>query len=133
MMSVDVRRLGGDSFRQFIKAQPGTANLIAVAIAKEYSKYVKSGYLSGQVLGKISGKTFDSTKFFKMKNGQFAVRPGYGLKREDGNLNYLNRFERGSKPFMKPSFASFRSSGQPGKIAIRIYNAIERKMLRSGR
>lgn len=126
MISVDVRRLGDRNFRKFIAAQPAVANLISSAISKEYAEYLKGGYLSGQVLGKISGETFDSTKFFKMKNGIFGVRPGSGVT---GRLNYLHRFERGDRPFMKPSFASFKSSGRPGRIALRIYNAKAKKEL----
>lgn len=130
MLSVDVRRYGERTFRDFIKAQPGIGNLIANAIAEKYAEYLRRNYFSGQSFAVKTGETRRSVKFLKMDKiypeGVFFVRPGIGI---EGMLNYLYPFERGSRPFMKPSFASFDATGEPLKIAQRIYNAMEKKIL----
>lgn len=127
MLSVDVQRYGERHFQDFIKAQPGIGNLIANAIAERYKRYLQQRYLSGQVLGVRTDETRGSVKFFKLKTGVFGVRPGYGIT---GRLNYLYRFERGDKPFMRPSFDAYVATGEPLEIASRIYNAMQKRTLR---
>jgi len=129
MLSVDVKRLGERNFKEFIKVQPAIGNLIVNAIAEKYAGYVRQRYLTGQVLTPRTGETWWSTRFFKIGTGAFGVRPGVGVR---GRLNYLLRFERGDRPFMKPSFEAFRRTREPEKISVRIYNAMERKILSKG-
>lgn len=78
--------------------------------AKDYTKYVKEGYLSGNPMRKITGQLFGSVKFVRTKNIKslsYTVLPGVGVK---GNLNYLNRFIGTDKEFMAPSFKRWKDT-----------------------
>lgn len=98
------------------KQFPGLGNYIAYRLSKELAEYIRSRKLSGQVLRKISGETFESTRFFKIKSGIFGVRPGVGIR---GRLNYLYRFERGRRAFMGPGAKEFFASAEVEKIESR--------------
>jgi len=126
MLTIDVRRYGERNFKEFIKAQPAVGNLIVNAIAESYKLFLQRNYLSWQVLGIRTGETRGSVRFFKLSTGAFGVRPGYGIR---GRLNYLLRFERGERPFMKPSFEAYKRTGEHKEIMVRIYNAVEKKIL----
>jgi hypothetical protein len=127
VFDIDIVRRRPGSLKKLGEATPAIGNLIANAISADYAKYVRLHYLSGQVLGVRTGETRESTKFFKEDTGVFGVRPGVGIR---GRLNYLMKYERGSRPFMKPSKERYQASGAPGDIAKRIYDAMERRILR---
>jgi len=126
MLSINVKRYKVADFKAFGEDQADIGNLISNAIAEAYAKFLRERYLSGQVLAIRTAETVRSVKFFKLKKGVFGVRPGYGIR---GRLNYLYRFERGARPFMGPSFAAFKASGEHREIMVRIYNAMMKKKL----
>lgn len=115
MIDITYQRRG--NFVKFIDNLLRVENRIANEVSAEFAEYVKTHKLSGQVLGVRTGETRESVKFFKLKSGEFGVRPGSGVP---GRLNYLLRFERGTKPFMAPSLQEFVASNQHLRIADRV-------------
>lgn len=75
--------------------------------AHNLERVIKSDYLSGQALNKITGKTYDSVQAFFFRNTIWRVRPGVGVK---GNLNYLARWTGTEHEFMRPAFDSVKDS-----------------------
>lgn len=110
--------------KQFGDDLPDIANLITNAIASEYAEYVKSNYLSGQVLQAITGETRDSVKFYDEKTAVYRVRPGTGIP---GNLNYLAGLARKGYDFMGPSAEAFAAANRPQQIADRVMAGIIRR------
>lgn len=106
------------------KELPSWGNFAANQIAEEYAQFVRENYLSGQVLRVQTGETRSSVKFAKMKNGVFAVRPGFGIP---GRLNYLLRFERGGRSIMGASWRAFRRLGAHRRIRDRVIAAMLRE------
>ncbi|MFW6231848.1 MAG: hypothetical protein ACOC37_02225 [Spirochaetota bacterium] len=100
-------------------------NFIANQIADEYASFVRERYLSGQKLSVRTGLTRRSTRFFKQRNGVFGVRPGSGVR---GRLNYLVRYERGKRAFMRPSWRAFRSRKRHQQIANEVIAGVLRRM-----
>lgn len=77
--------------------------------AKEYSLFVKNGYLSGTPLKKRTGKTYDSLKFVRTKGRpqlSYTITVGVGIR---GNLNYLYRYVGTEYEFMAPSWSAWKS------------------------
>ena len=98
---------------KYIDSFGPTMNYITAEVAKKYADYTKVNYLMGQALKRQTGETFQSLKFFKMKNLKMGVKPGVGIR---GSLNYLNKWIGTDKDFMKPSLAKFENSRRPEKI-----------------
>lgn len=96
--------------------------------------YIAGHQLSGQVLNVVTGETKGSMGFYKLKDrkASMAVRPGRNVA---GHLNYLAGMQRGMlaghnrkviirpKPFMKPGFRAWRSSGEPKRIKEAVFEA----------
>jgi len=130
-------------------------NFVVAEVSKDYAEYQKKNYLSGQYLNKRTGGTYDSVKFFKLSDNNFAVRPGAGVS---GRLNYLSLFETGGeitpkkakrlafnvngnqvfarsvyidrKPFVSDSFSAYVSSGKVETIMRRVWTkALKKKGL----
>lgn len=132
-MKIELARIDLPFFARLWGRLPKVANFIVSAVADEFTDYVKSQKLSGQVL-KVgtpgSQGARGSTRFFKMKPGEFGIRPGSRVR---GRLNYLMGFERGfrsgslkgvRRPFMQPAEREFEMSGKVGAIGNRIMNAL---------
>lgn len=127
------------------KRLPAIHNYIISQIAKAFAEHEKT-YLNGVMLNKVSGETYNSVKYFKMKKSHFRVRPGAGVR---GRLNYLAIFQTGGdirpinkgalaidfgggnirlvkrvylppRPFVSAADASFKASGEAERIAWRI-------------
>lgn len=124
-MQLDIRR-EGYGLAEMQAQMPGIGGLMVSAISRKFATYVRQTVFSGQVFKRITGVTRKSTRHHRMKKGMWAIRPGMGV---DGHLNYLNRFERGERPFMAPSFEAFKGSGQPGQIMQEVYNRQQAKIL----
>jgi hypothetical protein len=92
---------------------PRYTNAAVAEIANQYAEFLRNNYLSGQAIGVVSGATKGSVKFGKERSGVFNVRPGRGIA---GSKNYLLRFERGNRPFMRTSWRAFRRSGVHKRI-----------------
>lgn len=121
MISATVERKGY-GVQRVAKRLPSAGNFIANQIAEEYAEFVRSRYLSGQSLASRRGLTRKSVRFFKLKNGQFGVRPGSGVP---GRMNYLLRFERQrGRAFMRPSWRSFRQSKRHSQRAREILSRL---------
>jgi len=125
-MDLKVERKGDIKFTRFIQAQSKIGNYIVSEVSKSFSDYVRNKYLSGQVLGVISGETKASTKFFKQKTGVFGIRPGVGIR---GSKNYLSGLSKYGYSFMNPAFNSFKTSGLHKQIIEKIYSNSARKRL----
>jgi len=112
---------------------PKVGNFIVSAVADEFGNYVRVRKLSGQVLKSLTpgaAGARGSTRFFKMKTGEFGVRPGSRIR---GRLNYLIGFESGfraghlkgiRRPFMQPAAREFEQSGKVAEIGNRIISAM---------
>lgn len=111
----------GRGIERFGASLPKLNNYAASVIAQEYAEFVRAKYLSGQKLRAMTGETRSSVRFFKMRNGMFGVRPGSGIP---GRLNYLYKFERGSRAFMGPSRRAFKGTGRPADIAKDVYDRV---------
>ncbi len=95
MLSMQIiKKRDKDFWDKFAKTQPNVANIAVADAAADYRDFLKSGYLSGQALGVVTGETRESVNIFqyRRRKGQWAVRPGVGIR---GSLNYLKIFERG--------------------------------------
>lgn len=151
MLRTDIKRLHKGYLKTFGASQPGIGNYVANQLAEGYAKLLRDQYLSGQVLDTVTGTTRGSVKFYKLRKGVFAVRPGVGVP---GSLNYLYIHERGGeirpkkkpalafmgafdwvyarrvvmprRPFMTPSFRKFRAEAR--ETSARIYVAMEEKI-----
>ena len=69
--------------------------------AHNLERVIKSDYLSGQALKKVTGQTYNSVQAFFFRNSVWRVRPGVGVR---GNLNYLARWTGTEHEFMQPAF-----------------------------
>lgn len=118
---VEIIHRNAGLFLELADDMPSIANFIVSQVADDYADWVRDRYLSGQVLRKVTGETYSSTKFFKMQEGTFGVRPGVGVP---GSLNYLYRWVGTGREFMKPSARAFRAAGMPQKTADRILSGI---------
>lgn len=121
---VEITHSNSGLFLEIADDLPSIGNFIVSQVAEEYADWVRDRYLSGQVLRKLTGETYESTKFFKLQDGAFGVRPGVGVP---GNLNYLHRWIGTRKEFMKPSARAFQQAGMPQKTADRILSGILRR------
>jgi len=124
MLEIDVRKAADGGIDNLVKDMPKVRGRMVYAVATAYAKEVRKGYLSGQVLGVITGQTRKSVKAVRKDKGVYVVRPGVGIR---GGLNYLRRFERGDRPFMGPSFEAFRAGGRPGQIMTAVLEKAQRK------
>jgi len=121
---VEITHRNSGLFLEIADDLPSIGNFIVSQVAEEYAEWVRDRYLSGQVLRKITGETYESTKFFKLKSGEFAIRPGAGI---DGRLNYLFKWVGTRRDFMSISARDFQSAGMPQKTADRILSGILRR------
>ncbi|OPL13130.1 MAG: hypothetical protein AVO39_10940 [delta proteobacterium MLS_D] len=112
-----------DKLYEYSKHFPKIKNYMIAEVSKQLAKYEKERYLNGQYLARRTGTTYNSVKFFKMKNGVFGVRPGAGVP---GRLNYLNVYVQGYDSlgrtfpqgnFVRDAAAAYFSSGEPIRIA----------------
>lgn len=95
--------------------------------AKDYSLFVKDGYLSGNPLKKRTGKTYDSVKFVRTKNVpllSYTVMVGVGIR---GRLNYLHRWIGTDKEFMSPSFEAWKARRSFDKVLEANFEKIAKK------
>lgn len=135
MISMTLRkRKNGDLDKfadtQLLKMSARITSLWALSLAD----HIKQTQLSGQVLDVISGETKESMGFYRYKGrkASFAVRPGKNI---NGHLNYLGGMQRGMlagrgrkvlirpKPFMRPGYLSWKSTGEPKRIKEAVYQA----------
>ncbi len=63
------------------------SNSSAEAMAMGYKWFVRSNYISGQVLKVVTGELLKQYKYKKIKTGNFQVYPG--------SLNYISSFQTG--------------------------------------
>jgi hypothetical protein len=124
MMELDIRRDPEGGLKRMQEEFPNIGNRIVGAIGSAYAKELRRTVFSGQVFQKITGETKKSVRHYKLEKGIWAVRPGKGIK---GRLNYLYRFERGERPFMKPSWQRFQGTGQPKKVMQWVYDKAQQE------
>lgn len=86
--------------------------------ANEFAEYVRSFWISGNAINKVTGETFDSLRPFVPSRKRrrkstdeiyYSVRPGVGVT---GNLNFHGRwakaaYARFGHEFMRPAFQAF--------------------------
>ncbi len=74
----------------------------------EFIPFVQDGYLHGQAMRWVTGKTAGSVKMWsgrkRKKEDAWYVRPGVGIR---GSLNYLYRWIGTPHEFMAPGFERF--------------------------
>jgi hypothetical protein len=153
-----IRKKDQKVFDGFAQLQLNIGDFALNQVADDYRAYLIDNWLRGQALGVRTGETVGSVKLFryKKKKGQWAVRPGVGIR---GSMNYLLIFERGggevvakslaglryqdeagnwyrklavrlkSRPFMRPSFRAYIASKRYSQIVKRIYDAMAKKIL----
>lgn len=133
MYRIKMKSIRVGALEKFGKAQPGITSYMGNQISESFSEFLINRQMSGQTLRQRTGRTVDSVKFGKdRKNGSWWVRPGIGIR---GALNYLQgeRFERGARPFTRKGVRGYRSTNEASRIAVRIYNAMMKKIFGSVR
>lgn len=126
-IKVTIQRFFEKQFLNFIRKQPDIAKAAMTAVAFRFAEYMRTDWLSGQALARITGETAFSVRFFKEKKAaEYGVRPGAGI---NGRLNYLLKFERGDRPFMRPAAEAFKASGEPMRIILDTYHTKRLKEL----
>jgi hypothetical protein len=100
------------------KKMPAIHNFMISEIAEAFAEHEKK-YLNGLMLNRVTGETYNSVKFFKLKRSHFRVRPGAGV---NGRLNYLKIFQTGGeiRPVRKGSLAIDFGGGQV-RLVKRVY------------
>lgn len=96
MLSLNLRRTKDEGIKDVVRRMPRAGNYMANQIAEQYVGYLKDNYLRGQMFGQRTRDLITSTKFFKVREGIFGVRPGVGIR---GSLNYMLAFKRGTTIF----------------------------------
>lgn len=119
---IEVAIESGDGQLDYVaEAMPNVGNRMMAAVAGAYARYVKANAFRGQIFKKTTGRLYRSTGKFRIQKGVWAVRPGIGVR---GSLNFMNKFERGAKPFMEPTFERFKSEGHPQKMMRWVYEKV---------
>lgn len=112
-------------FKRYRKSFDKTLNWITAEVSMDFASYVKYNYLMGQKLKRRTGRTFQSVKFFKIKDKQMGIRPGVGIR---GSLNYLGRWTGTRREFMSPALGKFSRAGKATKVANFLLQQQLRKM-----
>lgn len=113
-------KLRGDAvrhFEEFPDELPDIMNWITSEVALSVSDYYKSKELSGQVLNRVTGQTYRSTKFYKKSDMKFGIRPGVGVP---GNLNYLNKWVGTSRQVGVKTYKTWKGQKRASKLASKL-------------
>ena len=102
-----------EPLKEYTESLGPTFNYITAEVSKRLANFTKVNYLMGQKLNRKTGETFQSVKFFKLKNFVMGVKPGVGVR---GSLNYLNKWIGTDKEFMAPALKQFEDSRRAEKI-----------------
>jgi len=87
MLSITLEDQVSPALKKLIADMPKVIDHILRVMGEDYMGYVKSRYLSGQVLKKVTGELIGRYKIKKERKNVYSVYPG--------TLGYVNIFERG--------------------------------------
>ena len=87
MLSISLDDQVSPALKKLITDMPKVIDLILRVMSEDYMGHVKSRYLSGQVLKKVTGELVGRYKIKKERKNVYSVYPG--------TLGYVNIFEKG--------------------------------------
>lgn len=124
-MIVETKHLG--ALFHLAERMPSITDFMENQVAESFREHLVRTQMSGQTLGRRTGKTAGSVRQWRDKRGGWSIRPGVGIS---GSLNYLQgpHFEGGARPFTMRAVQSFAASREASKITARIFNAMMKRI-----
>jgi len=113
-LQIDVDAALGEQLAKFGDALPNILSFSMGDIAHEMASFIRDKYLTGSPLEKVTGETYDSTRAYRVDEGDegsdagWFVDFGVGIH---GYLNYLHKWAGTRRDFMTKGKRAYESGG----------------------